>query len=201
MFSKIKIEEFLEDKKIQEYELLFKEGINLLRKELEDVLKGKKEGEIIEKTIKNAYGEIRQDLIALVPLRFLRKNKINPYPGLVVEIDNMRGIIKSVNGGRVLIDFNHPLAGKEILFKINIIKNFEKEEDFVEELLKNLREKEKEKIEFDKNNKEIIVEKENTKKIIEELLKIYKLENYNVKIMEKKEEKEENNNENKKNER
>ena len=120
MFSKIKIEEFLEDKKIQEYELLFKEGINLLRKELEDVLKGKKEGEIIEKTIKNAYGEIRQDLIALVPLRFLRKNKINPYPGLVVEIDNMRGIIKSVNGGRVLIDFNHPLAGKDLLFTVNI---------------------------------------------------------------------------------
>ncbi|EFK97351.1 peptidylprolyl isomerase FKBP-type, partial [sediment metagenome] len=44
------------------------------------------------------------------------KDSIRPMPGLPVNIDGMYGIIRTVAGGRVIVDFNHPLSGKEIVY-------------------------------------------------------------------------------------
>jgi len=43
-------------------------------------------------------------------------------PGMQLNIDGMVGTIKTVSGGRTLVDFNHPLAGKELLYKIKLNK-------------------------------------------------------------------------------
>jgi FKBP-type peptidyl-prolyl cis-trans isomerase 2 len=188
MLSKLKIEEFLDNKRINSYELLFKEGAEVVRKEIEEAIKGKKENEVVELKIPKAYGERKAELVVLIPLRVLKQNRINPVPGLVINVDGMEGIIKTVNGGRVIVDFNHPLAEKDILFKIKIVKTFEKEEDFVEELLKELLKNEK--FEFDKGNKKVYVEKEQLIPLIEELFKIYKLEDYKVEKLGEKENKE-----------
>ena len=48
----------------------------------------------------------------------------------------MIGIIRSVTGGRVLVDFNHPLAGKELVYDLKVIKKIEDTGDKLVALLK-----------------------------------------------------------------
>ena len=57
------------------------------------------------------------------------KQKIQPVPGLQVNIDGVMGLIKTVSGGRTLVDFNHPLAGKDVVYnvKLNRLINDDKE--------------------------------------------------------------------------
>jgi FKBP-type peptidyl-prolyl cis-trans isomerase SlyD len=50
---------------------------------------------------------------------------------LVVEADNMRGRVMSVTSGRVMIDFNHPLAGKILTYDIEVAGKMEKPEEKV----------------------------------------------------------------------
>lgn len=68
------------------------------------------------------YGKRDAKLIRTVPMATFTKNKINPYPGMTVNAEGMMGVIKSVSGGRVMVDFNHPLAGRELVFNVKIIK-------------------------------------------------------------------------------
>jgi FKBP-type peptidyl-prolyl cis-trans isomerase 2 len=197
MLSKLKIEEFLDNKRINSYEILFKEGVEIVRKEIENAIKGKKENEVVELEIPKAYGERKAELVVLMPLRVLKQNKINPIPGLVINVDGMEGIIKTVSGGRVVVDFNHPLAEKTILFKVKVVKTFDNEEDFVEELLKELLKNEK--FEFKKEEKAVYVEKEQLIPLIKELFKIYKIENYKVEKLNNKDKEQENKEEKKEN--
>ncbi|MCH8980513.1 hypothetical protein IH922_00675 [candidate division KSB1 bacterium] len=39
-----------------------------------------------------------------------------------INIDGMMGIIKTAGGGRCLVDFNHPLSGKEVTYTIKVNK-------------------------------------------------------------------------------
>lgn len=50
------------------------------------------------------------------------KQKVNPVPGLEVTVGNDRGVIRSVSGGRVYVDLNHPLAGHEISYTYKILR-------------------------------------------------------------------------------
>lgn len=68
------------------------------------------------------FGKKRADLLQLIATPKFRKHGVNPVPGLQVNIDNTIGIIKTVTGGRTLVDFNHPCAGKELTYKVKITK-------------------------------------------------------------------------------
>ncbi len=103
-----------------------------VEKALEEMGKGD------EKTIKlapeHAFGNRNQALVAVVPLKEFRQRKINPVPGLMVDLNGRLGKVQSVSGGRVRVDFNHPLAGKEIEYKIKVKKVLEKAEEQLEAL-------------------------------------------------------------------
>ena len=75
-----------------------------------------------EKTVhlaaENAFGKKDAKLLRIVPISVFKKEQIQPMPGLQVSVDGMFGIIKSVSGGRVIVDFNHPLSGKDVYYKI-----------------------------------------------------------------------------------
>jgi len=49
---------------------------------------------------------------------------LNLEPGLVVDFaaaaGSLPGVIKAVEGDRVLVDFNHPLAGRTLVFAVAI---------------------------------------------------------------------------------
>ncbi len=61
---------------------------------------------------------------------------MNPYPGLQINADGMIGTVRSVTGGRVILDFNHPLAGRELIYSVKIIKLVDDAEIQVDSLLK-----------------------------------------------------------------
>ena len=57
-------------------------------------------------------------------------------PGLQVNIDGIFGIIKTVSGGRTLVDFNHPLSGKELSYDVKIIKMINDDNEKIRAYLK-----------------------------------------------------------------
>lgn len=70
----------------------------------------------------DAFGKKSASKMKLVPAKFFKKDNIRPFPGLQVNIDNEMGIIRSVSGGRIIVDFNHPLASKNVAYDVEIIR-------------------------------------------------------------------------------
>ena len=96
-------------------------GQGQILKYIDDFLIGKDIGEYnIEVDYKNAFGVKDAKLIKIVALNIFTKQKINPYPGLQVNFNGIVGIVRSATGGRVIVDFNHPLAGKDLLYEIKV---------------------------------------------------------------------------------
>jgi peptidylprolyl isomerase len=68
-----------------------------------------------------AFGKKDSSKLRLVPLKVFKERNINPYPGLQVQIDNSIATIKTVTGGRCIVDFNNPLSGHNITYEYKII--------------------------------------------------------------------------------
>jgi len=71
------------------------------------------------------FGRRNPNLIKIISLSKFIENKMNPVPGTFVEIDGLQAKIQSVSGGRVRVDFNNPLAGKELHYKMKIVRKIE----------------------------------------------------------------------------
>jgi hypothetical protein len=69
-----------------------------------------------------------------VPLQNFFEQKINPFPGLVVRIGNAMGKVQSVGSGRVRIDFNHPLAGRDVEYSIRLDKEYKDKKEIAEQM-------------------------------------------------------------------
>ncbi|MFH1240159.1 MAG: peptidylprolyl isomerase [Candidatus Diapherotrites archaeon] len=82
----------------------------------------------------DAYGLRDPKLIGVVPFREFKKEKIQPFPGLIIDLNNRRGKVQSVSGGRVRVDFNHPLAGKNIEYELKVEKEIKDLKEKVEVL-------------------------------------------------------------------
>ncbi|MFA6023246.1 MAG: peptidylprolyl isomerase [Candidatus Pacearchaeota archaeon] len=102
-------------------------GQNMLIKGFDKALEGKEIGKkySIELTPKESFGERRKDLVKLMPIKIFFEKKVNPQPGMTLALDDMLVKIISVSGGRVLADFNNPLAGKDIIYEFTILKKVE----------------------------------------------------------------------------
>jgi len=62
------------------------------------------------------------------------KNK-NAQPGMQVEIEGKRGIVTQVIGRRARVDFNHPLAGKEVTYEYKIESKLEEPDEKIKGIL------------------------------------------------------------------
>lgn len=89
-------------------------------KGLEDELIGKETGKeyTIELSPEKAFGKKTMQLLQRIPMSAFKKQGIMPQPGMTVNIDNVMGTVKIVSGGRIIVDFNHPLANKEVIYKV-----------------------------------------------------------------------------------
>ena len=104
---------------------------------LDKALEGKEPGEYkIELKPEDAFGKKSAKLIQLVQTSKFLKQNIRPVPGLQVNIDGMFGLIRTVSGGRTLVDFNHPLAGKEIAYSVKVNRIIENDKEKIEAYLK-----------------------------------------------------------------
>lgn len=100
---------------------------------LDDILKEMNVGEkrTVEIEPDKAFGERSGNLVKLVPSSSFREQNIDPIPGEYVTINDLRGRITSTSGGRILVDFNHPLAGKKLEYEIEVVSEIK---DVVEKI-------------------------------------------------------------------
>ena len=106
-------------------------GEGMVVKGFDDALEGKEIGKScsIEVEPKNAFGLRDPKLIKIVPISVFHEKEVNPYPGLVLNIDGVLARISSVSGGRVITDFNMPLSGKTVIYGFKITKIIETQEE------------------------------------------------------------------------
>jgi FKBP-type peptidyl-prolyl cis-trans isomerase SlyD len=115
-------------------------GENHLPKALEEQLIGKETGKEyrIEIAHEDAFGKKEAKLIQMIPLSKFRQQKIQPFPGLQLNIDGVFGIVRTVSSGRCLVDFNHPLAGKDLAYEVKVERIVDDDKQKLESLLKTL---------------------------------------------------------------
>jgi len=112
-------------------------GSNFIFKALEEEIKKMNVGEIrtIEISSEKAFGKRRNDLIVSMPISEFKNRNIEPIVGNFVSINGMNGKIIAISGGRVTIDFNHPLAGKDLIYEIEIKDLIESKEGKVKAIV------------------------------------------------------------------
>ena len=80
------------------------------------------ESKTIELPPERAYGKRDPEKIQLIPMSEFKKQNIRPFPNMPVTYHDQQGIVRTVSGGRVRVDFNHELAGKTLEYDIEIIE-------------------------------------------------------------------------------
>lgn len=97
-------------------------GQGHLVKGLEEFLIGKEENKAytVDLTPEQAFGKKDPKLMKIVSMSVFKDQNIRPFPGLRVNFDNYQGTIKTVSGGRCIVDFNHPLAGHNVIYDLKV---------------------------------------------------------------------------------
>ena len=108
--------------------LKFEVGVRSLIQGFDDSVMGKNVGDEFEITLNasEAYGEIDPLLVQTVSIDQLPKD-LDPEPGMMLGLGDANGThsmawVKEVDDEFIIIDMNHPLAGKTLLFKIKILE-------------------------------------------------------------------------------
>ena len=107
---------------------------------VDDALVGREAGNF-ERDIapEKAFGRKDPSQIQMIPTQKFAQQKVKPFPGLQLNVDGRRGTVKIVTGGRILVDFNHPLAGKAVHYEISVKRIVHGTQEQVEAVLKMFR--------------------------------------------------------------
>ncbi len=82
-----------------------------------------------------AFGERNAANVQMIPYRILRSKGVNPIIGAELDIEGRPAIIRSIGGGRVQVDYNHPLAGRSIIYKVKVVEHITDDRKKMEALL------------------------------------------------------------------
>jgi FKBP-type peptidyl-prolyl cis-trans isomerase 2 len=106
-------------------------------KGLDESLEGTETGKNfkIEVSSEKGYGERDQSKVRLYPLRRFTREGIRPAPGMQIQVDGRQATVRSVGAGRVQIDFNHPLAGKTLIYEATVEKLLKERAEKVKALI------------------------------------------------------------------
>ncbi len=69
-----------------------------------------------------AYGERDDRMTGEVPLERLKAAGITAKKGMTITANGQMGTVKTVGKNTVTMDFNHPLAGEALNFRIKLLK-------------------------------------------------------------------------------
>ncbi len=78
-----------------------------------------------------AFGDRNAELVKLIPAAKFKEQGVDPTQGAIVSVGDIKGRIVSVDGGRVNVDFNHPLAGRVLEYELKVVKKIESVDDKV----------------------------------------------------------------------
>lgn len=83
-----------------------------------------------------AFGPRDPDKIKRVPLKHLLAKDIhNPTIGMRIDYNGKMATIRSIGAGRVLLDFNPPLAGKTLIYDVTVNKKLTADQEKVTALI------------------------------------------------------------------
>jgi len=151
-------------------------GEHNILKSLDEKMIGKEAGKeyTFDLPPEEAFGKKDAKLIQMIPLNKFREQKIQPVPGLQLNIDGTFGTVRTVSGGRCYVDFNHPLSGKEIIYKVKINRIVEDSKEKLNSLLNlHLRMKDAN-VELNGDNAKIETKDDVPKQVQEEFRKMVK---------------------------
>jgi FKBP-type peptidyl-prolyl cis-trans isomerase 2 len=94
---------------------------------VEDMEVGEKKTFTVE--AEKAYGERDSDKIETYPEKEFQRQDVNVNVGDELMIGRRRGKVLSKGSGRVRIDFNHPLAGQDLTYEVEILEKVEDDEE------------------------------------------------------------------------
>lgn len=135
---------------------------------VEDFLIGKDVGEYeVELSPENAFGHRNKDLVKIISMRVFKESKLNPVVGMMFNFDGRMAKIRSISGGRVTIDFNNPIAGKSVVYKIKVLRKVDDLNEKAKSLIEFLFKKD---LNFEIKDKKIIITAE---KKLTEVIKLF----------------------------
>ncbi|NQV91750.1 peptidylprolyl isomerase [Candidatus Woesearchaeota archaeon] len=100
-------------------------------------LEGQEVGKEFSVTLEpeDAFGKRDVKHIEMMPLSVFKEHKMQPHVGLQFDADGRRGVITKVAGGRVIVNYNHPLAGKTVIYTCTINKKITDPKEQIESFL------------------------------------------------------------------
>ena len=114
------------DLNIKPKPLIFCLGEGMFLQGIDDFLIGKDIKEYkIELLPEKAFGDRDSKLVQMIPMKIFKEQKINPIPGAMFNFDGKIAKILTVSGGRIMVDFNNPLAGKTVVYDIKILRKID----------------------------------------------------------------------------
>ncbi len=135
-------------------------GEGWLPKGLEDSLVGVDIGKqtTVELPPEKGYGARDPSKMKLVPLRRFR-DKETPLPGERIELDGRPAVVRAVGAGRVQVDYNHPLAGRTLIYDVSVEKVLEDENEKILNVISiRIPEVDKTKFGLEKNKAELTID-------------------------------------------
>lgn len=82
-----------------------------------------------------AFGSRDPEKVKRVPLKQLLAREINPTIGARIEFNGKSATVRAAGAGRVLLDYNPPLAGKTLIYETTVQKKLESDDEKVGALL------------------------------------------------------------------
>ena len=112
-------------------------GGNHLLPSIEEAIIGLEAGDskTVEVESDDAFGPRNPKAIQLIPMKEFKKQGMTPYPGMRISAEGGEGRILTVNGGRVKVDFNHPLAGKDLIYEVQVTEIIEDAEEQIKSMI------------------------------------------------------------------
>jgi peptidylprolyl isomerase len=89
----------------------------------------------VEISPEKGFGQRDPEKIKRVPLKQLYAKEINPVIGARIEYQGKTATIRSIGAGRVLLDFNPPLAGKTLVYDVIVTKKLDSAEEKIGALI------------------------------------------------------------------
>ena len=90
---------------------------------------------VVEVASDNGFGPRDPKAIQLIPMKEFKRQGMTPYPGMRITAEGGEGRILTVNGGRVKVDFNHPLAGKDLIYEIEVTEIIEDNDEKIKSMI------------------------------------------------------------------
>ena len=89
----------------------------------------------LEISPEKGFGQRDPEKIKRVSIKHLYAKEINPVIGARIEYQGKMATVRSIGAGRVLLDFNPPLAGRTLIYETVVAKKLEKNEEKISAII------------------------------------------------------------------